>query len=87
MIVSNTAGCTYFAKALQGSGSSLPATVASAATNYFCSVNQKLNLFYIVFTVYKETHFPLSDYCELCYLSVSCGVVTILLIRPKDDYY
>ncbi|XP_033215170.1 transmembrane protein 42 isoform X2 [Belonocnema kinseyi] len=37
MIGSNTAGCTYFVKALQGSGSSLPATVASAATNYFCS--------------------------------------------------
>lgn len=37
MIGSNTAGCTFFVKALQGSESSLPATVASAATNYFCS--------------------------------------------------
>lgn len=46
MIGSNTAGCTFFVKALQGSESSLPATVASAATNYFCSVSQKSNLFY-----------------------------------------
>ncbi|XP_043280942.1 transmembrane protein 42 [Venturia canescens] len=37
MVVSNTAGCTLFVKSLQGSGSSLPATVVSAATNYFCS--------------------------------------------------
>ncbi|XP_015595558.1 uncharacterized protein LOC107267886 isoform X1 [Cephus cinctus] len=38
MVTSNTAGCTFFVKSLQGNGSSLPATVASAATNYFCSV-------------------------------------------------
>lgn len=38
MITSNTAGCTFFVKSLQGVGSSLPATIASAATNYFCSV-------------------------------------------------
>ncbi|XP_012262183.1 transmembrane protein 42 [Athalia rosae] len=37
MITANTAGCTFFVKSLQGCGSSLPATVASAATNYFCS--------------------------------------------------
>lgn len=37
MIASNTAGCTFFVKSLQGSGSSLPATVTSSATNYFCS--------------------------------------------------
>ncbi|XP_046735876.1 transmembrane protein 42 [Diprion similis] len=37
MITMNTAGCTFFVKSLQGSGSSLPATVASSATNYFCS--------------------------------------------------
>ncbi|TGZ51749.1 transmembrane protein 42 [Temnothorax longispinosus] len=37
MIVSNTIGCTFFVKALHGSGSSLPITVASAATNYVCS--------------------------------------------------
>lgn len=43
MITSNTAGCTFFVKSLQGSGSSLPATVASAATNYFCSVMNLCN--------------------------------------------
>ncbi|XP_077273684.1 uncharacterized protein LOC143903697 isoform X1 [Temnothorax americanus] len=37
MIASNTVGCTFFVKALHGSGSSLPITVASAATNYVCS--------------------------------------------------
>ncbi|XP_014479369.1 PREDICTED: transmembrane protein 42 isoform X2 [Dinoponera quadriceps] len=37
MITSNTVGCTFFVKALHGSGSSLPVTVASAATNYVCS--------------------------------------------------
>ncbi|XP_046411149.1 transmembrane protein 42-like [Neodiprion virginianus] len=37
MMTINTAGCTLFVKSLQGSGSSLPATVASSATNYFCS--------------------------------------------------
>ncbi|KAF7989569.1 hypothetical protein HCN44_008243 [Aphidius gifuensis] len=37
MIIFNTAGCTFFVKSLQGCSSSLPATVVSAATNYFCS--------------------------------------------------
>ncbi|EZA52655.1 hypothetical protein DMN91_002060 [Ooceraea biroi] len=37
MIVCNTVGCMFFVKALHGSGSSLPVTVASAATNYVCS--------------------------------------------------
>ncbi|KAI4489203.1 PREDICTED: transmembrane protein 42-like [Polistes canadensis] len=37
MVVSNTIGCTLFVKALNGSESSLPATVASTATNYVCS--------------------------------------------------
>ncbi|KAG5333368.1 DUS22 phosphatase, partial [Acromyrmex heyeri] len=37
MIVCNTIGCTFFVKALHTSGSSLPITVASAATNYICS--------------------------------------------------
>ncbi|EGI64654.1 PREDICTED: transmembrane protein 42 [Acromyrmex echinatior] len=37
MIVCNTIGCTFFVKALHASGSSLPITVASAATNYICS--------------------------------------------------
>ncbi|XP_011154706.1 transmembrane protein 42 [Harpegnathos saltator] len=37
MITCNTVGCTFFVKALNGSGSSLPVTVASAATNYVCS--------------------------------------------------
>ncbi|KAL0130646.1 hypothetical protein PUN28_002341 [Cardiocondyla obscurior] len=37
MIVCNTVGCTFFVKALHASGSSLPITVASAATNYVCS--------------------------------------------------
>ncbi|KAF7391491.1 hypothetical protein HZH68_011034 [Vespula germanica] len=37
MVVTNTIGCTFFVKALNGSESSLPATVASTATNYVCS--------------------------------------------------
>ncbi|XP_063995227.1 transmembrane protein 42 [Diachasmimorpha longicaudata] len=37
MILFNTAGCTFFVRSLQGCGSSLPSTVVSAATNYFCS--------------------------------------------------
>ncbi|XP_066581730.1 transmembrane protein 42 [Prorops nasuta] len=37
MIVSNTIGCTFFVKALHESGSSLPATIVSTSTNYFCS--------------------------------------------------
>ncbi|XP_076752036.1 uncharacterized protein LOC143424096 [Xylocopa sonorina] len=38
MVTSNTVGCTFFVKALNASGSSLPCTIASAATNYICSV-------------------------------------------------
>ncbi|XP_053992493.1 transmembrane protein 42 [Hylaeus volcanicus] len=37
MITSNTVGCTFFVKALNASGSSLPCTIASAATSYVCS--------------------------------------------------
>ncbi|XP_014213037.1 uncharacterized protein LOC106642702 [Copidosoma floridanum] len=37
MVVSNTLGCTLFVKAMVGSSSSLPATVASSTVNYFCS--------------------------------------------------
>ncbi|XP_032683039.1 transmembrane protein 42 [Odontomachus brunneus] len=37
MVTCNTVGCTFFVKALHGSGSSLPVTVTSAATNYVCS--------------------------------------------------
>ncbi|XP_043675996.1 transmembrane protein 42-like isoform X1 [Vespula pensylvanica] len=37
MVVTNTIGCTFFVKALNGSESSLPATVASTAMNYVCS--------------------------------------------------
>ncbi|XP_076245862.1 transmembrane protein 42 [Calliopsis andreniformis] len=37
MVTSNTVGCTFFVKALNASGSSLPCTIASAATNYVCS--------------------------------------------------
>lgn len=37
MIVCNTVGCMFFVKALHASGSSLPMTVISAATNYVCS--------------------------------------------------
>lgn len=38
MVSSNTVGCTFFVKALNASGSSLPCTIASAATSYVCSV-------------------------------------------------
>ncbi|CAK9806288.1 Transmembrane protein 42 [Anthophora quadrimaculata] len=37
MLTSNTVGCTFFVKALNASGSSLPCTIASAATSYVCS--------------------------------------------------
>ncbi|XP_012533809.1 transmembrane protein 42 [Monomorium pharaonis] len=37
MIVCNTVGNTFFVKALHASGSSLPITITSAATNYVCS--------------------------------------------------
>ncbi|XP_076668327.1 transmembrane protein 42 [Andrena cerasifolii] len=37
MVTSNTVGCTFFVKALNASGSSLPCTIASAATSYVCS--------------------------------------------------
>ncbi|XP_029040822.1 uncharacterized protein LOC114875072 [Osmia bicornis bicornis] len=37
MITSNTVGCTFFVKALNASGSSLPCTIANAATSYVCS--------------------------------------------------
>lgn len=42
MVVTNTIGCTFFVKALNGSESSLPATVASTATNYVCSVSNRI---------------------------------------------
>ncbi|XP_072757689.1 transmembrane protein 42 isoform X2 [Anoplolepis gracilipes] len=48
MIVCNTVGCTFFVKALHSSGSSLPVTVASAATNYICSA-------FVGFIVFDET--------------------------------
>ncbi|XP_070153936.1 transmembrane protein 42 [Polyergus mexicanus] len=48
MIVCNTVGCTFFVKALHGSGSSLPVTVASAATNYICSA-------FVGFIVFDES--------------------------------
>ncbi|KAL6432629.1 hypothetical protein ACFW04_006227 [Cataglyphis niger] len=48
MIVCNTVGCTFFVKALHGSGSSLPVTVASAATNYVCSA-------FVGFIVFDES--------------------------------
>ncbi|XP_017762559.1 PREDICTED: uncharacterized protein LOC108552493 [Eufriesea mexicana] len=38
MVTSNTIGCQFFVKALNASGSSLPCTIASAATSYICSV-------------------------------------------------
>ncbi|XP_035721582.1 uncharacterized protein LOC118441381 isoform X4 [Vespa mandarinia] len=41
MVVTNTIGCTFFVKALNGSESSLPATVASTAMNYVCSVSNR----------------------------------------------
>ncbi|XP_008202738.1 uncharacterized protein LOC100116165 isoform X1 [Nasonia vitripennis] len=44
MVTSNTIGCTLFVKALAGSGSSLPATVASSTVNYFCSVSESASL-------------------------------------------
>ncbi|XP_011684892.1 PREDICTED: transmembrane protein 42 [Wasmannia auropunctata] len=48
MIVCNTIGCTFFVKALHASGSSLPMTVASAATNYVCSA-------FVGFIVFDES--------------------------------
>nr|KAF7415479.1 hypothetical protein H0235_012071 [Vespula pensylvanica] len=42
MVVTNTIGCTFFVKALNGSESSLPATVASTAMNYVCSVSNRI---------------------------------------------
>ncbi|XP_011871031.1 PREDICTED: transmembrane protein 42 [Vollenhovia emeryi] len=48
MIVCNTVGCTFFVKALRASGSSLPITVASAATNYVCSA-------FVGFIVFDES--------------------------------
>lgn len=53
MIIFNTAGCTFFVKSLQGCSSSLPATVVSAATNYFCSVS--VNQFFIFIITFKNT--------------------------------
>ncbi|XP_012283638.1 transmembrane protein 42 [Orussus abietinus] len=37
MVTSNTAGCMLFVKALQQSESSLPMTLITSATSYFCS--------------------------------------------------
>ncbi|XP_067001956.2 transmembrane protein 42 [Anabrus simplex] len=45
VLVCNAAVWTFFAKALQHSSSSLPATVTSTATNYFCSVVMGFLLF------------------------------------------
>lgn len=45
MVASNTVGCTIFVKSLNVCESSLPATVASAATNYVCSVGSRIRKF------------------------------------------
>ncbi|XP_012233357.1 transmembrane protein 42 isoform X1 [Linepithema humile] len=70
MIVSNTVGCTFFVKALHTSGSSLPITIASAATNYICSA-------FVGFVVFDEstslvwwcgTSLVLSGLILICYV-------------------
>ncbi|KYN44060.1 Transmembrane protein 42 [Trachymyrmex septentrionalis] len=79
MIVCNTIGCTFFVKALHASGSSLPITIASAATNYICSAF----VGYIVFdestslTWWCGTSLVLLGLMLICNVSAEKSVSTI----------
>ncbi|GAB1862198.1 Transmembrane protein 42-like [Camponotus japonicus] len=75
MIVSNTVGCTFFVKALHGSGSSLPGTLASAATNYICSA-------FVGFIVFDEST-SLAWWCGTSL--VLLGLILICYVPTEKD--
>ncbi|XP_015595557.1 transmembrane protein 42 isoform X2 [Cephus cinctus] len=75
MVTSNTAGCTFFVKSLQGNGSSLPATVASAATNYFCSA-------LLGFLIFGEST-SLTWWCGTTFVLLG---LLLICYSPPDDH-
>lgn len=91
MVTSNTVGCTLFVKALAGSGSSLPATVASSTVNYFCSVSEPRRVyntpayfffFFFFRLIAAPYHRVLSLYLsimELAYLKLVLLLLLLLL--------
>ncbi|CAL7932785.1 unnamed protein product [Xylocopa violacea] len=75
MVTSNTVGCTFFVKALNASGSSLPCTIASAATSYICSALAGILIF--------NESTSLSWWCGISF--VILGLLLICRTPSKDD--
>ncbi|XP_076636606.1 transmembrane protein 42 [Colletes latitarsis] len=75
MVTSNTVGCSFFVKALNASGSSLPCTIASAATSYVCSALAG----YIIFN--EST--SLCWWCGITF--VTLGLLFICHVPTKPD--
>ncbi|KAL6257385.1 hypothetical protein P5V15_010958 [Pogonomyrmex californicus] len=75
MIICNTVGCTFFVKALHGSGSSLPITIASSATSYVCSA-------FVGFVVFNEST-SLTWWCGT--FLVLFGLMLICYVPAEKD--
>ncbi|XP_020286566.1 transmembrane protein 42-like [Pseudomyrmex gracilis] len=75
MITSNTVGCSFFVKALNNSGSSLPVTVASTTTNYMCSA-------LVGFLVFGEST-SLAWWCGTSL--VLLGLILICYVPEEED--
>ncbi|CAD1471862.1 unnamed protein product [Heterotrigona itama] len=76
MVTSNTVGCTFFVKALNASGSSLPCTITSAATSYICSA-------FAGSLIFNEST-SLIWWCGISF--VILGLLLISCTPSKDDY-
>ncbi|KAF3427424.1 hypothetical protein E2986_10258 [Frieseomelitta varia] len=76
MVTSNTVGCTFFVKALNASGSSLPCTITSAATSYICSA-------FAGSLIFNEST-SLTWWCGISF--VILGLLLISRTPSKDDY-
>lgn len=76
MVVCNTIGCVLVVKALNGSESSLPVTVASTTTNYVCSA-------FIGLLIFGETT-SLTWWCGTSL--VILGLILICYTSGKEDY-
>ncbi|XP_043263372.1 transmembrane protein 42 [Colletes gigas] len=75
MVTSNTVGCSFFVKALNASGSSLPCTIASAATSYVCSALAG-------YLIFNES----TSLCWWCGITfVTSGLLFICHVPTKPD--
>ncbi|KOC66984.1 hypothetical protein WH47_12411 [Habropoda laboriosa] len=83
MVTSNTVGCTFFVKALNASGSSLPCTIASAATSYVCSV------IYSSIDIYTETRAQRKEivYLDLFLLLFFKALAGFLVFNESTSMY